>query len=60
MFHVRAQSLRNTLYSDTDIAVSYVSNSKMCIEMHVGLNIVWITAVQFQSELESLDKFFSS
>jgi len=40
MFHVRAQSLRNTLYSDTDIAVSYVSNSKMCIEMHVGLNIV--------------------
>jgi len=40
MFHVRVQSLRNTLYSDKDIPVSYVSNSKMCTEMHVGLNIV--------------------
>jgi len=59
MFHVSVQSLHNTLYSDTDIAVSYVSNSKMCTEMHVGLIIVWITAVQFQPELESLDKFLS-
>ena len=59
MFHVSVQSLHNTLYSDTDIAVSYVSNSKMYTEMHVGLIIVWITAVQFQPELESLDKFLS-
>jgi len=40
MFHVRVQSLHNTLYSDTDIAVSYVSNSNTCTEMHVGLIIV--------------------
>jgi len=60
MFHVCVQSLHNTLYSDVDTAVSCVSNSKMCTEMHVGLNMVGITAVQFQPELESLDKFLSS
>jgi len=39
MFHVHVQSLCNTLHSDMELAVSYVSNSKMCTEMHVDLNI---------------------
>jgi hypothetical protein len=60
MFHVHVQSLRNTLHSDMDIAVSCVLNSKMCTEMHVDLNIAWITALQFEPELELLDKFLSS
>jgi hypothetical protein len=40
MFHVHVHSLPDTVYSDVDTVVSRVSNLKMYIEMHVGLNVV--------------------